>query len=161
MSLLSRPRLSLAVLLVWLLVTNVGSPGSVLLGVLLALALPPLAAPFWPAPPRPGRPLRVARLAGRVAADILVANLGVARRVLGSPERLRPAFVEVPLALRDPFVATVLASIVSLTPGTVAIDVDQRRWALHVHALDAPDPAALAELIRARYEAPLREIFAC
>jgi multicomponent K+:H+ antiporter subunit E len=85
----------------------------------------------------------------------------VARRVVGPVGRLEPAFVEVPLDLRDPFVATILASIVSLTPGTVSIDVDQQRWVLYLHALDAPDPAALIREIKQRYEAPLKEVFAC
>jgi multicomponent K+:H+ antiporter subunit E len=57
----------------------------------------------------------------------------------------------VPLDLRDPFVATLLASVVSLTPGTVAIDIDRERWILLVHALDAPDPQALADEIKQRY----------
>lgn len=48
--------------------------------------------------------------------------------------------VEIPLDLRDPFVATLLAGIVSLTPGTLSIDVDTNRWILQVHALDSPDP---------------------
>jgi multicomponent K+:H+ antiporter subunit E len=69
--------------------------------------------------------------------------------------------VEVPLDLRDPFLATLLSSIVSLTPGTVAIDVDQQRWVLLVHALDAPDPQALVREIKERYEQPLKEMFAC
>jgi multicomponent K+:H+ antiporter subunit E len=74
---------------------------------------------------------------------------------------LHPAFVDVPLDLRDPFAATVLGSIVSLTPGTVSIDVDRERWVLRVHALDAPDPDALIRQIKQHYEKPIREIFAC
>jgi len=81
--------------------------------------------------------------------------------VIGPLHRLSPAFVEVPLDLRDPFIATLLGSIVSLTPGTVAIDVDRQRWVMLVHALDAPDPQALITEIKLRYEMPLREIFAC
>ena len=85
----------------------------------------------------------------------------VARRVVGPVARLKPAFVEMPLDLRDPFVATLLGSIVSLTPGTVSITVDQERWVLCLHALDVPDPDALIRQIKHRYEAPLMEIFAC
>jgi len=81
--------------------------------------------------------------------------------VIGPLHRLSPAFVEVPLDLRDPFVATLLASVVSLTPGTVAIDVDRQHWILLVHALDAPDPQALIDEIKERYEQPLREMFTC
>ena len=85
----------------------------------------------------------------------------MARRVIASPQRLSPAFVDVPLDLRDPFVATLLACVVTLTPGTLSIDVDQQRWILRVHALDAPDPGALVQEIKSRYETALREIFAC
>ena len=57
--------------------------------------------------------------------------------------------------------ATLLGSIVSLTPGTVSIDVDQKHWVLLVHALDAPDPQALIDEVKGRYEAAIKEIFAC
>jgi len=156
-----RPVLSAAIFLLWAALTNAASLGTLLLGALLALLLPLITRPFWPDAPRLVNPGTALLLAARVAMDIVVANGAVARRVIGPVARLKPAFVEVPLDLRDPFVATILASIVSLTPGTVSIDVDQQRWVLSLHALDAPDPAALIREIKQRYEAPLKEIFAC
>lgn len=158
---LPHPALSVVIFLLWAALNNAASPGTLLLGAALGVALPLLTRRFWPDTPRLRRPGVALRLAVRVALDIVVANLGVARRVLGPLSRLQPAFVEVPLDLADPFVATILASIVSLTPGTVSIDVDRTRWVLSLHALDAPDPQALAASIKARYEAPLKEIFAC
>lgn len=156
-----RPALSVAIFLLWAALSNAASLGTLLLGALLATALPFITRPFWPDAPRLASPGTALLLAARVAVDIIVANGAVARRVVGPLGRLKPAFVEVPLDLRDPFVATILASIVSLTPGTVSIDVDQQRWVLYLHALDAPDPAALIREIKQRYEAPLKEIFAC
>lgn len=155
------PVLSAAIFLLWAALTNAASLGTLLLGAALGVALPLATQRFWPDAPRLRHPAAILRLAARVALDILVANLAVARRVLGPLDRLRPAFVEVPLELRDPFAATLLASIVSLTPGTVSIDVDRTRWVLALHALDAPDPRQLIATIKARYEAPLLEIFAC
>ncbi|EXI64864.1 MAG: Mrp complex subunit E1 [Candidatus Accumulibacter adjunctus] len=159
--LLPRPLLSLSVFVVWALITNAASLALLALGALLALVIPRLTAPFWPQPPRLVRPLAALRFLAVFAFDIVTANWRVARQVVGPLHRLSPAFVEVPLELRDPFVATLLASVVSLTPGTVAIDVDRRDWILLVHALDAPDPRALIDEIKERYEQPLREIFAC
>lgn len=156
-----RPFLSLTVFLLWAAITNAASIAMLLLGALLAVAVPLLSRPFWPEPPRLVRPWRALRFLGIVAIDIVTANWRVARQVIGPLHRLAPAFVEVPLDLRDPFVCTVLASVVSLTPGTVSIDVDQRRWILLVHALDAPDPPALVREIKDRYETPLKEMFAC
>jgi multicomponent K+:H+ antiporter subunit E len=156
-----RPVLSVAIFLLWAALANAASFGTLLLGALLAAVLPFITRPFWPDVPRLASPGTALLLAARVAMDIVVANGAVARRVIGPLNRLKPAFVEVPLDLRDPFVATILASIVSLTPGTVSIDVDQQRWVLSLHALDAPDPATLIREIKQRYEAPLKEIFAC
>lgn len=159
--LLPRPGLSLALLLLWAALTDAASIGTLVLGALLALALPFAVVSFWPTPRPVARPALLLPFAARVARDILVANWAVARRVVGPVGALNPAFVEVPLDLRDPFAATVLGSIVSLTPGTVSIDVDRGRWVLHVHALDAPDPEALVHEIKQRYETPIKEILAC
>lgn len=159
--LLPHPALSVALFLLWAALSNAASVGALAVGALLAVLLPALTRRFWPDTPRLRRPGLALRLAARVALDIAIANLAVARRVLGPVANLRPAFVEVPLELRDPFAATILASVVSLTPGTVSIDVDRTRWVLSLHALDAPDPPALVAAIKARYEAPLMEIFAC
>lgn len=159
--LIPRPALSVAIVLLWLILANSFAPGSWLMGTLLGIAIPLATRHFWPEPPRLQRPLTALKLAARVAVDIVLANGAVARRVLGPIRALNPAMIEVPLDLRDPMVATILASIVTLTPGTVSIDVDLERWVLHFHALDAPDPEAVAHDIKRQYELPLKEIFAC
>jgi multicomponent K+:H+ antiporter subunit E len=91
----------------------------------------------------------------------VVANVAVARLVLGPQAWLRPAFVEVPLDTQHPQVAALLAMIVTMTPGTVSADIDDRRTRLLVHVLDTGDAAGVARTIKARYERPLREIFGC
>ena len=159
--LLPRPALSLALFLLWAALTNAASPGTLLPGLLLALVLPFVVAPFWPDALRVSRPGVAVKFAARIVWDMLLANWAVARRVVGPVAKLHPAFVEVPLDLRDPFAATVLGSIVSLTPGTVSIDVDRERWVLQVHALDAPDPEMLVRQIKQHYEQPIKEIFRC
>lgn len=156
-----RPALSATIFLLWAMLTNAASVGALLLGGLLALALPLITRSFLPNAPEIARPAAIPPLAARVLLDIVIANWAVARRVLGPLHRLESGFVEVPLDLRDPFVATILASIVSLTPGTVSVDIDRERWVLRLHALDVPDPDALIGKIKQRYEAPMREIFAC
>lgn len=100
-----------------------------------------------------------ARLAAVVLWDIVLSNLAVARIVLGPVSRAQPAWVPVPLTLRDPTAVALLASIITTTPGTVSCVVDDERWQILVHALDCADPAALVAQIRQRYEAPLKEVF--
>jgi multicomponent K+:H+ antiporter subunit E len=92
--------------------------------------------------------------------DIMVANVQVAWIVLTRPNsKLRPAWIIIPLDLRQPEAITVLAGTITLTPGTVSADVSNTGHYLLVHALDAPDPDAVRDDIKQRYEARLKEIF--
>ena len=63
--------------------------------------------------------------------------------------------------MRDPYVATLLASVITLTPGTVSTNLSGDRRTLLVHALDVHDPAEDVARIKRRYEAALMEIFPC
>ncbi len=155
------PLLSLSLLLVWLLLANQVSVGHVLLGSFLGWGIALLSRMLWIDAPPLAHPLKLAVFLLRVLLDIVVANLEVARRILGPMGQLRPGFVEVQLELRDELALTMLTSIVSLTPGTVSADLSDDRTRLLLHCLDVADPLALAAEVKTRYEAPLLEIFPC
>ena len=95
-----------------------------------------------------------------VIYDIIVANIQVAWIILTKTnDQMSPAWVEVPLELRTPEAITLLAGTITLTPGTVSADLSNEGQSLLVHALDAPDPDAVRDEIKRRYEARLMEIF--
>lgn len=158
---LPHPLLSAILLFSWLLMANDFSRGHWLLGAFLGLGLPLLCRDLLLSTPRIRRPGLLLRFIARVLVDILIANLQVAKLVLGPKSRLQPGFVEIPLELGDDLAITILASVITLTPGTVSADLSADRRRLLVHALDVPDPQALAADIKARYEAPLKEVFEC
>lgn len=156
------PLLSLALFIAWLMLNESASLGQVLLGAAFALALPPLTGRLRPDAPRLARWGAVARLGLVVLGDIVKSNLQVARLILGPEHRIQPRFVWLPLSIRDPHGVVALAGIITMTPGTLSADLDDDRRHLLIHALDVDDDAAEAALvadIRARYEAPLIEIF--
>jgi len=97
---------------------------------------------------RRDRALRHPRLCGHRALQIL-----------GPEERIRPGFVWVPLAIRDAYGTASLASIITMTPGTLSVDLSHDRRHLLVHALHVDDPAELIASIKSRYEQPLMAIF--
>ena len=158
---LPQPLFSLFLWLVWLLLNNTVAPGHLLLGALLALALPLFTVRFWPNRPRIRRPLKLLGYIALLLWDIVLATLTVARLILGPSARLRPSFLRLPLALRDEFAIVVLANAISLTPGTVSADLSADRRTLLIHALDVDDPAREIIRIKQRYERPLQEIFEC
>jgi multicomponent K+:H+ antiporter subunit E len=155
------PRLSVVLALLWLLLANGYSAGQAVLAIVLAVAIPLAVRRVFPPVPRIRRPWAALAYVWLVLGDILVANLRVARLVLGPVSRLRPRIVEVPLDVRDPVVASALAATVTLTPGTVSVELDPGRGILVVHALDAADDESVRHEIKTRYEARLKEIFEC
>ncbi len=156
---IAAPLMSCVLFAVWLLLNNTLSAGHVVLAALFAIAVPWLTERLRPTRPRFARPRVIMRLAAVVLRDIVVANIDVARRILGPEHAITPGFVWIPLALRDPHAIVSLAGIISLTPGTLSVDVTTDRRYLLVHAFHLDDEAALVTTIKARYEAPLREIF--
>jgi multicomponent K+:H+ antiporter subunit E len=158
---LPQPLTSCCLWLTWLLLAESTGPGHLLFGALLALGLPLFTVRFWPDRPRIHRPFLLLPYLAILLWDITVANLVVARLILGPPHRLRPAFLRVPLELESDLAIVVLAHTVSLTPGTVAAHLSPDRRVLLIHALDVDDEGELVARIKHRYERPLKEIFAC
>ena len=158
---LPHPWLSLSMLIGWQLLMNAVSVGSLIMGAVLACAIPWLTNVFWPNPPLSCRVDRLLVFVWRVLVDILLANLQVAKLILGPRRELRPAFVEYPLTLQHEFSISVLASTISLTPGTVSADISPDRKSLLIHGLDVRDEQKLIEHIRKRYELPIKEVFEC
>jgi multicomponent K+:H+ antiporter subunit E len=155
---LPHPILSGTLMLLWLLLANQLSAGHLLLGALLGWAVPLYTARFWPEQVKVRRPQVLVRFLLVVLYDIVVANVTVARLIMGPAERMRPAFVTMPLELRSEVAISLLASTISLTPGTVSVFLSADRRCLVIHSLHTTEPDELVATIRRRYERPLKEV---
>jgi multicomponent K+:H+ antiporter subunit E len=160
---LPHPLMSLTLIVVWLFLVNTITFGHLVLGTLLGIAIPLFTNRFWPERPMIAKPFLLFRFFFiTFVADVIVANITVVRLfLLPDISRLRPRFIEIPLDTQDPMVITILASVISLTPGTVSAEVCDDRQALIVHGLDVADEKTAVHTIKTRYEAPLKEIFSC
>lgn len=155
----AHPVLSALIAAAWLLLQQSLAPPQLITAAVLALSVPYLLDGFLGPPLQPKAWGTVVRLVLRVLWDIVMSNIAVARLVLSPVSRPQPAWVPVALDVRHPTAITLLASIITMTPGTVSCVVDEDRRQILVHALDCADAAAMAADIKARYEAPLQEIF--
>lgn len=160
---LPHPLLSVVLVGLWLLLVNSISVGHILLGAVLGVAIPVFTDRFWPERPHIARPgLLVRFFLGTFLYDVLVANIRVVMLILQRDiDRLRPAFIEIPLDTDDHLVISMLASVISLTPGTVSCELSSDCRTLIVHCLHSLDPEDDIRTIKSRYEAPLKEIFSC
>ena len=154
------PWLSALLIVVWCLIINGLSLGTVVFGAILGILIPIATSAYWPDRPPLAKPFKMLSYIILVMWDIIVANVQVAMIVLFKPNnKMSPNWVMIPLDLRTPEAITILAGTITLTPGTVSADFCTNGAALLVHALDAPDPDAVRDDIKNRYERRLKEIF--
>lgn len=159
---LAHPVLSLMVAAVWLLLQGGVTVAGLLWAVVFGLVLPWLAAPFLGQGTRLHAWQRAFRLTAVVLWDIVVANLTVAWIVVNPRADPQPAWLRVPLDIQHPTGTVLFAAIITTTPGTVSCVIEGGaggRRTIVVHALDCSDAEAMVADMKARYEAPLKEIF--
>jgi multicomponent K+:H+ antiporter subunit E len=158
--LLPHPLLTLLLAIVWVLLQNQVSSGMVVFGVILGIIIPRITSIWWPDTPKGFRPGKMVGYCFIVMWDIIVANIQVAWIVLTVPNsKLKPAWIAIPLDLRQPEAITMLAGTITLTPGTVSADLSSEGHSLLVHVLHTDDPDAVLDEIKTRYERRLKEIF--
>jgi multicomponent K+:H+ antiporter subunit E len=153
--------LSLFMLVLWLLLVNEINAGQVLLGALLAWLIPWMTQAFWPEYLTLRHPEAAVRFILFMLWDVVRANVILAKRILGPMHKLQPGFLVVPLDIEHEFTITILASAISLGPGTVSADLSMDGHYLLVHSIHITDTEMAIAEIKRRYEAPLKEIFEC
>ncbi|HWU16270.1 MAG TPA: Na+/H+ antiporter subunit E [Devosia sp.] len=130
-------------------------------GAIGALAVLLLRSAF--APPRALRKLRrIISLAVLFLYELMVSAIRVAVIVV-TPDlksALRPAIVAVPLTVKSDAEITLLANLITLTPGTLSVDVSDDRSLLYVHVLTLSTREALIADIASGFETKVKEVFA-
>lgn len=91
--------------------------------------------------------------------ELFLANLSVARTVLlERRENIRPAFIEIPLDAESDAEIALFANLITLTPGTLSLDVSDDRRVLYIHTLDVDDVDALRVSLKQTLERRLLEV---
>ncbi len=152
------PLVSVIVGLSWLMLKYSLDAGTILMALILAVGIPRLVRPFIARTPNIDW-LPAIQLFFVVLWDIIVSNVKVAKLVLGPMHKMHPKWFRIPLETQHEEVNTLLAMIITTTPGTVSAGIDQDRGDILVHALSADDTEAEIQNIKDRYEKPLMQIF--
>jgi multicomponent Na+:H+ antiporter subunit E len=127
--------------LVWVLLWGTFTPQSVLGGVVVAL----LVTAMFPMPRLfdrlSVRPLRVLGLAAFLLYDLVASSVEVAWQILRHGPDARGAIVAVPLLTTSGRVVTIMANALTLSPGAMALQIDQVQRVWYVYALGPRDGA--------------------
>lgn len=90
--------------------------------------------------------------------ELVVSNLRIAADILTPKLSMLPAIVAVPLDVKTDFEIMLLANLITLTPGTLSLEVSEDRSTLYVHSVYAADPEATVREIKSGFERRVLEV---
>lgn len=102
---------------------------------------------------------RVLSLALLFAYELVLSAWRVAVLVMSPKMDLKPGIFAYPLKVDRDFEITLLANLITLTPGTLSVDVSEDRRILYVHAIDCSDPEQTRRDIANGFERKIIEAF--
>lgn len=91
--------------------------------------------------------------------ELIVANVRVAYSVLAPNSQMRPGIAAIPLDIESDAEITLLANLITLTPGTLSLDVSDDRKVLYVHGIHIYDLEEFKQDIKNGFERRVREVF--
>lgn len=89
--------------------------------------------------------------------ELVLSSIRVARSVLTPGYPFKSGFVAFPLTTDRDVEITLLANLITLTPGTLSVDVSDDRRTLYIHAIDVPDAEELCREIADGFERRIME----
>lgn len=149
---------NLVLAVVWAMATGEMSPAGLLEGFAFGYLALWLCRPLLPESGYFRKPLQLARFALFFFWELLLANLRVAYDVVTPKLHMRPSILAIPLEARTDEEITLLAGLITLTPGTLSLEVSADRRTLFIHAMFVEDPERFRRELKDGFERRLLEV---
>ncbi|MFV3129317.1 Na+/H+ antiporter subunit E [Niveispirillum sp. KHB5.9] len=150
--------INLLLALAWMGINADFSLSGFIIGFILGHLILWLARPLYPGQRYFRRLWGGSAYALWLAKEIFVSSWKVAKAVLGMGDPIRPAIIAIPLDAKSDFEITLFACSITLTPGTLTLDIAPDRRTLYIHAMFASDPDAVREETKATMERRILEV---
>ncbi|WP_320199209.1 Na+/H+ antiporter subunit E [Agrobacterium sp. rho-13.3] len=157
---MSRYIMGLLFVVIWLAVSGSYTLANLLLGALVAaLSLGLIRHQLKTTDTYWGRVPAILSLGALFIKELALSAWSVAVMAVTPKMNLKPGIFAYPLKLSSDFEITLLANLITLTPGTLSVDVSEDRSVLYVHALDCNDIDATKRAIAQGFERKIMEAF--
>jgi multicomponent Na+:H+ antiporter subunit E len=153
---------AVALVILWAAITANFSTPNLLLGAVVAIGALAFLRRSFSQPLRWGKLRAIVSLAMSFQFELLVSAFRVAKIVLTPNLKtvLRPAIVAFPLSVKSDAEIATLANLITLTPGTLSVDVSEDRSVLYVHVLSFSSKDQFIAELAGGFERQVREVFA-
>ena len=149
---------NLALALVWAAVLGELSLGNLAAGFVIGFAILAVTTALFGSSRYVEKSVRLVEFAVFFFGQLVLSSLRVAADVVTPRHRARPGIVAIPLDARTDGEITLLANLVSLTPGSLSLDVSADRRTLFVHVMFLDDVETCRRAIKTGFERRVLEL---
>jgi multicomponent Na+:H+ antiporter subunit E len=145
--------------MIWVVISGSASAHNLIFGLILSVAIIGLLREQINGTSYLSRIVKIISLLGLFLLELAKSAWKVSVLVLSPRLNVQPGIFAFPLTVRSDAEITLLANLITLTPGTLSVDVSDDRTTLYVHALDCSDPDAARREIANGFERKILEVF--
>jgi len=150
--------LNLIIAFVWMFLNNSWSGVGFLAGYLLGLLLIGSMRRFFPQRFYIVRVWAIIKLLFLLLRELIRASYGVIREIVKPKLSIQPGIFTYQTQLTSDWEITLLCLLISLTPGSLPLEISGNQHTLFIHALDIQDEQQLRDNIRNTFEKAIMEV---
>lgn len=150
--------LNLIIAFVWMFLKNDWTAVQFVIGYLIGMGLLFLLRRFLPTPFYIKKIIAIFSLFILFMKELLLSSITVLKQVLRPKLDIRPGIFALPTDLKSDWEITLLACLITLTPGTLTLDISIEGNILYIHAMDLPDEQEAILQIKDSFEKAIMEV---
>lgn len=150
--------LNVLLALVWMFLSHSYNPASFIVGYLLGIVILLGFRKFFNKKFYLTNIWAVIKLVCIFLKELVLSNISVLKVILQPQLNMKPGIFAFETVLQKPWEITVLSNLITLTPGTLVIEVSEDNRTLYIHAMNIDDVQAEIESIRHSFEKAILEV---
>jgi len=150
--------LNVLLALVWMFLSHSYNPSSFIVGYFLGILILLGFRKFFNSSLYMTRVWAVIKLIILFIKELILANISVLKVVLKPKLDMKPGIFAFDTVLKQPWEITLLANLITLTPGTLVVDVSEDNKTLYIHAMNIGDVQSEIDAIKNSFEKAIMEV---
>lgn len=150
--------LNFFIALIWMFLSTNFTGQGFIVGYLLGLLMLYIMRNMFDSRFYVNRVWAIFKLVSLFLKELWLANISVVKIALAPKNKMEPAFFEYPTVLKKDWEITLLASLITLTPGTIVVHVSDDSTILYIHAIDIDDVDSTITSIKDTFEQAILEV---
>lgn len=150
--------LNFFIALVWMFINSSFTASTFIIGFLIGLLMIIMTRRFFTYRLYIWRLWAAIKLAVLFLKELTLSNIAVLRLVLRPKMDIQPMIFALPTELDQDWEITLLSSLITLTPGTIVLNVSDDQNTLYIHAIDVDDVDNAINSIKNSFEKAIKEV---